>query len=203
MPLPPPPAERTRVHQRRVTLDGYQRVEGLWDIEAAMLDIKDHDYPLSAGVLKAGEAVHAMRDRVTIDRKMNVLDAAFSTDSVPYIGSCDRIPPDYARIVGLNLLHGFLRAVKEMFAGTRGCTHLSELLLFLPTAALQTLASEVLDNEHGAQQPYPLDRCHALATHAEPVRRYYPRWFRPRVAEKDSSATAFPGSSLKPSKEGA
>ena len=93
MPLPPPPAERTRVHQRRVTLDGYQRVEGLWDIEAAMLDIKDHDYPLSAGVLKAGEPVHAMRDRVTIERKMKVLDAALCTEAAPYMDTGDLILP--------------------------------------------------------------------------------------------------------------
>lgn len=179
MPLPPPRAERTRMHQRRVEVDGFKRADGLWDIEASLVDTKDHDYPLSVGLLKAGEPVHAMRVRITIDNQLNVLDAAFSTDAAPYMGACDRVPPDYARIVGLNLMHGFLKAVKEMFGGTRGCAHLSELLMFLPTAALQTLAGDVLDNDNSAHKPYQLDRCHALATHTDTVQRYYPRWYRP------------------------
>ena len=81
--------------------------------------------------------------------------------------------------VGLNLFQGFLKAVKEMFGTTRGCAHLSELLMFLPTAALQTFASEVLDNDDSAHKPYQLDRCHALVSHSEAVQRYYPRWYRP------------------------
>ena len=49
MPLPPSSAERSRLHLRRVTLEGYKRVDGLWDIEAHMVDSKDQDYPLSSG----------------------------------------------------------------------------------------------------------------------------------------------------------
>jgi hypothetical protein len=181
MPLSPPGAQRTRTHRRSVKLDGFKRVDGLWDIEARLIDTKDHDYLLSSGLLKAGEAVHDMQVRVTIDSKMNILDAAACTNAAPYMGSCDSIPPDYARIVGLNLFHGFRKAVKEMFGGTRGCAHVSELLMFLPTAALQTLASEVLDNQDSLHKPYQIDRCHALAAHSETVQRYYPRWYRKQV----------------------
>lgn len=178
MPLPPPSAQRVRLHQRSVKLDGYKRVDGLWDIEARLLDTKDQDYPLSSGLRKPGEAVHDMSVRVTIDGKMNILEAYTCTDAAPYMGYCDTNPPDYSKIVGLNLFQGFLKAVKDMFGGTRGCAHVSELLMFLPTAALQTFASEVLDNDDSAHQPYQLDRCHALVSHSETVRRYYPRWYR-------------------------
>ncbi len=177
MPLPAPCAERVRIHQRRVTIDGYKRGDGLWEVEAALVDTKDQDYPLHTGLLKAGDAVHAMRVRVTFDTAMTIVDAAACTDAAPYPGSCEGIAPDYSRIVGLNLMHGFLRAVKAMFGGTHGCTHISELLMLLPTAALQTLAGEVLDKDDG-HKPYQLDRCHALDTHSETVRRYYPRWYR-------------------------
>jgi len=178
MPLPPPSAERTRMHQRSVKLEGFKRVDGLWDIEARLVDTKDQDYPLASGLRKPGEAVHDMRVRVTIDGKMNILAAVTSMDAVPYKGSCDQNPPDYSRIVGLNLFQGFLKAVKEMFGGSRGCSHVSELLMFLPTAALQTFASEVRDNDDSKHKPYQLDRCHALVSHSETVRRYYPRWYR-------------------------
>lgn len=178
MPLPPPSAARTRMHQRRVNFDGFKRVDGLWDIEARLVDTKDQDYPLSSGLLKPGEAVHDMSVRVTINRKMTILEAASCSDATPYMGYCNTVPPDYSKVVGLNLFKGFLKAVKEMFGGTRGCAHLSELLMFLPTAALQTIASEVPDNADSEHKPYQLDRCHALVSHSETVQRYYPRWYR-------------------------
>ena len=178
MPLPPSRAERTRLHQRRVNLDGFKRSDGLWEIEARVLDTKDQDYPLSSGVRKPGEAVHDMSVRVTIDGKMNILDAVVCVDAAPYMGYCDALLPDYSRIVGLNLFQGFLKAVKELYGNTRGCAHVSELLMFLPTAALQTFASEVLDNDDSGHKPYQLDRCHALVSTSETVRRFYPRWYR-------------------------
>lgn len=178
MPLPPPSAVRTRMHQRSVKLDGFKRADGLWDIEARLLDSKDQDYPLSSGLRKPGEAVHDISVRVTVDGKMNIIEAVTSVDATPYMGYCDTNLPDYSRIVGLNLFKGFLKAVKDMFGATRGCAHLSELLMFLPTAALQTFASEVVDNADSEHKPYQLDRCHALSSHSETVRRYYPRWYR-------------------------
>jgi hypothetical protein len=178
MPLPPPTSERTRKHARSVQLCGFKRVDGYWDIEAHLTDVKDHDYALSSGVRKQGEAVHDMWVRVTIDRHMAIIDALACTDAMPYAGACDRIAPDYSKLIGLNLFHGFRKAVKELFGSTRGCSHLSEMLMFLPTAALQTFASDVLDNEDSAHKPYQLDKCHALDSHSDTVQRYYPRWYR-------------------------
>lgn len=179
MPLPQSPAERTRMHQRRVTLDGFKRADGLWDIEARMVDTKDQDYALSSGMLKAGDALHDMSVRVTIDAQMNIVDAVVCTDSAPYLGYCETSVPVYAKVVGLNLFSGFRKAIKEKFGGTKGCSHVSELLMFLPTAALQTFASDVLDNDDNAKhKPYQLDRCHALISDSEAVQRYYPRWYR-------------------------
>jgi hypothetical protein len=43
---------------------------------------------------------------------------------------------------------------------------------------LQTFASEVIDNHDSEHKPYHVDRCHALVSHSETVRRYYPRWYR-------------------------
>lgn len=188
MPLPPPTAERARLHLRSVKLEGFKRADGLWDIEARIVDTKDQDYPLSSGLRRPGEAVHDMSVRVTIDAKMNILEAAACTDAAPYMGYCDTVPPDYSGIVGLNLFHGFRKAVKDLFGGTRGCSHVSELLMQLPTAALQTFASEVLDNDDSQHKPYQLERCHALVAHSEAVRRFYPRWYRsdslgPELAE--------------------
>jgi Protein of unknown function (DUF2889) len=178
MPLPPPAAPRRRLHLRAIALEGWKREDGLWDIEARLTDTKDQDYLIASGLRRRGDPVHDLRVRITIDRSMNVLAAEAASDSVPYPGGCDTIAPDYRRIVGLNLMRGFRRTVGEMFDGVLGCSHLTELLLSLPTAAIQTFASEVRETDDRAGKPFQLDRCHALETTSDTVRRYYPRWHR-------------------------
>jgi len=180
------------LHLRSVALEGFKRSDGLWDIEARIVDTKDQDYPLSSGLRRPGEAVHDMSVRVTIDAKMNILEAAVCTDAAPYMGHCDSVPPDYSRVVGLNLFHGFRKAVKDLYGGTRGCAHVSELLMQLPTVALQTFASEVLDNDDSKHKPYQLERCHALVAHSEAVRRFYPRWYRSENHGQEEDANKLP-----------
>ena len=60
----------------------------------------------------------------------------------------------------------------------RGCTHITELLGYLPTAAVQTFAGLRAREDQGPGKPFQLDRCHALETTGEAVRRYYPKWYR-------------------------
>ncbi|ATE62398.1 DUF2889 domain-containing protein [Thauera sinica] len=178
MPLPPPHPSRRRVHTRRIEVEGYLRDDGLYDLEASLSDVKDQDFPISSGLRRAGDPVHLMRVRLTLDGEFNIVDAVACSDRVPYPGHCDTIGPAYRALIGLNLVRGFRRTVGEMFADVRGCTHLSELLLALPTAAIQTFASFRRDDEDTVGKPFQLDRCHALETSSEAVRRYYPKWYR-------------------------
>ena len=126
---------------------------------------------------KAGDPIHDISVRVTIDDAMNVVDVVACADYTPFMGVCEKILPDYKKIIGLNLFKGFLKSVKALFGDTRGCAHLSELLMAVPTAAFQTFAGE---HKHGEKEkkPFHLDRCHALSTDSDVVRRYYPRWYR-------------------------
>ena len=61
--------------------------------------------------------------------------------------------------------------------GVRGCTHVTELLGSLPTAAVQTFAGLRREDE-GTHKPFQLDHCHALESTTDTVRRYYPKWYR-------------------------
>lgn len=179
MPLPAPAVPRRRIHTRRITLEGFLRDDGLYDLDASLTDTKDDDYPLASGLRPAGEPVHLLRIRVSFDAAFDIVDVAACSDAVPYPGQCDTIGPVYRKLIGLSLVRGFRRTVGEMFADVRGCTHLSELLLSLPTAAIQTAATFRRENEDGAEKPFQLDRCHALESSAEAVRLYYPKWYRP------------------------
>lgn len=178
MPLPASSTPRRRVHGRRIEVEGFLREDGLLELEASLTDVKDVDYPIASGLRPAGVPVHLMRVRVTLDREFNIVDAVACSDGVPYPGLCDTIGPAYRRLIGLNLVRGFRRTVGEMFADVRGCTHITEMLLSLPTAAIQTAATFRRDNEDTAEKPFQLDRCHALESSAEAVRVYYPKWYR-------------------------
>src|SRR5215207_725063 len=107
MPLPVSSVERELRHTRRVRYEGYKRADGLWDIEAHLTDIKNHDFQLKTGVRRAGQPVHSMWLRLTIDADFNVVDACASTDAVPYPGGCENIAPAYRRLIGLNLAQQF------------------------------------------------------------------------------------------------
>ena len=177
MPLPPATAPRTRKHRRSVVFTGFRRDDGLWDIEGHLTDVKDQDIEICGDIRRSGEPIHDFSVRVTIDRKMNVVDFAASAEHVPYTGICERIIPDYRQVIGLNLFKGFLKSVKTLFGDTRGCAHISELLMGIPTAAFQTFAGDVKPSKYDKKPPH-LEHCHALAADSEIVRRYYPRWYR-------------------------
>ena len=168
---------RERLHGRTVAYDGYRRNDGLFDIEAHILDVKDHDSELLTGVRRAGVPIHDMWVRVTIDRDFVIRAIEAVTDSMPYPGACNRIGPAYEKLVGANLVDGFRKHLHDVMGSVRGCTHITEMLSYLPTAAVQTFAGLQREDD-GDQKPFQLDRCHALETTTETVRRYYPKWYR-------------------------
>src|SRR5207237_10720635 len=88
---------------RRVRYEVSKRADGLWDIEAHLLDTKNHDYHLKTGVRRAGQPIHDMWIRITIDPSFTVLGAEASMDAVPYPGGFDDVTPAYRTLVGLEL----------------------------------------------------------------------------------------------------
>ena len=182
MPLPVPEVERELTHTRRVRYEGYKRADGRWDIEAHLSDVKNHDFRLKTGVRRAGQPIHDMWLRLTIDRQLNVVDAAASFDAVPYGGGCETIAPAYRKLIGLCLARDFRRQVSQLFGKTKGCTHLTEMLAGMPTAAIQTFAGEMKEERADGSRPFQLDQCHALEASSETVRKWYPKWYRKEKA---------------------
>jgi hypothetical protein len=186
MPLLPSLTPRQRLHVRGITYEGWQREDGMFDIDAHLVDAKDHDFELLTGVRPAREAVHDMWVRVTIDSQYVVHAIDVRTDAMPYPDACDRIEPAYAKLIGANLVDGFRKRLHETMGGIHGCTHVTELLGSLPTAAVQTFAGLQREGD-GDGKPFQLDRCHALDTTTDTVRRYYPKWYRGSGARHDFS----------------
>ena len=182
MPLPPAP-ERDLMHTRVVECKGYRRADGLWDIEGHMTDRKSYDFAnVSRGVIKAGEPVHEMWLRLTLDDDMQVKAVAACTDNSPFPATCPHIADAYQKLVGLSIGPGWSRAVKERLGGIDGCTHLSELLGPLATTAFQTIFPlrgrrdpMVLPPPASADKPFVLlNTCHAFRADSPVVQQIAP-----------------------------
>lgn len=184
MPLPPPQVVRELIHTRNIRVQAYARTDGLWDLDAHLTDIKTYDFPLNTGRLhKAGDPVHDILLRITIDEDYNIVGAHAAYDAAPYQGHCSAITTAYQDLVGLNLLKQFRQRVKERFGRAAGCTHLTELSQVLPTAAIQAMVAkrrkqQSAESKANPKQPFQLDGCHALRLDGPVAKEHYPLWYR-------------------------
>jgi hypothetical protein len=197
MALPPAAPERQLKHRRQIDVQIYSRGNGLWEVDAHITDQKTRETRLADRVRPPGEPIHDMLLRLVVDQRFHIHEAGAETRHMPYAGACDQHGDAYGRLVGLNLMKGFRAAVRERLGGTLGCTHITELTQVLPTAVVQAFAGDVIDTAGTAdQQPFQIDRCHALRSDGETVRTYYPRWYRPVLADTAPAATAPPSASF-------
>lgn len=179
MALSPPSVARQPLHRRAVQIEAFGREDGLFDLEARLTDTKPFAIDLLSGRRDAGDPVHDMFLRVTIDAQFTIVGVEADPARVPNTGVCEAVAPKYERLVGLNLLRGFRKQVQARLGRIEGCTHLSELTSVLPTAALQSIAHLVrpVDDPHASEPPFFIGQCHAYDRSGEVVRRHYPQWF--------------------------
>ena len=183
-----PAAPRRHLHTRTITCEGYEREDGLFDIEARIVDTKTYavDEPYR-GHREAGMHVHDMQLRLTLDREMVVRDIEVATNDAPY-DSCFTVAQAYKGLIGARVGGGWRRAVNEAVGGTKGCTHLRELLMPAATVAFQTIGgwpragqaatASRPDTDPARKKPYFIDGCKAWASDGPVVERLFPLHFR-------------------------
>ena len=92
------PAERNLLHLRDIQLRGYQRKDGLFDIEAHLVDTKSYGFNNEGrGWIEPGEALHGMWIRMTINEDFEVLACEAASDFTPY-DVCPAAAPNFARL---------------------------------------------------------------------------------------------------------
>lgn len=180
MPLPDP-AAREELHVRRIDCRCFKRADGLFDVEAHLVDTRSFDLPhrSGAGKVAAFEPIHDMWIRLTIDVEMEVKAVAASTDASPY-AYCGGATEPMQGLVGLRIGAGWARRTRELLGNTRGCTHLMELLGPLATTAYQGLVAERWKRPErlGSDgRPAQLDSCYAYASHRPAVKRLWPQYY--------------------------
>ncbi|MDB5945046.1 MAG: hypothetical protein JWQ33_72 [Ramlibacter sp.] len=188
----PAPSARTPLHTRKISFEGFQRDDGLWDIDAELRDSKS--YPIhmhERGDLAPGEAIHHMRVRVTVDDSLTIVAIQTALDSAPF-SECQAAADPMAKLVGATLGAGWRKAIDGAIGGVAGCTHLRELLFNVATAAFQTIPAVLAQRREAggaprqpdAQPPFYLDKCMSWDAGGPVVQRLMPMFYRPRAPTK-------------------
>ena len=102
------PAPRRHVHTRAIHYRGYEREDGLWDIEAHMTDTKTYQFRNDwRGEVMIGEPLHEMLLRVTIDDSFTIKDIEAATEHSPF-EMCPSITPNYEKVIGIQMGRGVI-----------------------------------------------------------------------------------------------
>lgn len=186
------PAARKPLHTRKIEMTGYIRDDGLWDIEGRLVDTKAYDYETTwLGEVKAGTPVHEMWVRLTVDDDMRIRASEASFEHHPF-PTCPGSTPNFAGLDGIRIGPGWMREVRRRVGGTKGCTHIIEMLAQVGTTAYQTFVAKrrVKGEDHEDKmrdqtgRPFMIDSCHAMASDGPVVQRSWPKWYK---APKDDA----------------
>jgi hypothetical protein len=182
MPLPEP-APRRHMHTRSVSYQGFQRADGLWDIEAEITDVKPFSFAGHDGQdFPAGRPIHGMAIRLTLDEQLVIHAIATTVDHAPH-AECQQGKAPVQQLVGARIGPGWRQAIEQALGGVRGCTHLRELLFNMGTAAYQSLYGVFERNRRSEQAatgqmrpPAHLNGCIAWDTRGPVTARQYPQF---------------------------
>lgn len=190
----PPASPRKLSHTRSVVFRGYDREDGLWDIEAELTDVKPYTFQVpNEPAFPANEPIHGLAIRLTIDDAMLIHAVVVEMDHIPH-PECRQVPPNLQALVGCRMGRGWRKVIDEKVGGTAGCTHLREMLFNMATAAFQTLPSGQWHRreQRGEAQPtvteapFHLGQCMTWAFDSPTVARAYPMFYKPKTTHSTS-----------------
>ena len=175
-------ATRQLAHTRVVTCHGYQRDDGLWDIEGRIVDTKPYRFKNRdrGGWIETDEPLHDMSIRLTINLELEVIDVDAAIDGSPYT-YCKSVVNVARNLIGLRIAPGWMKKSKIAMGKNKGCTHLTELLGPVATTAIQTIASEKYRRSEGKPDTKSnafLDSCYTHAADSPVVKLHWPEQYK-------------------------
>jgi hypothetical protein len=180
MPLPTPNIERKLIHRRTVICRGYERADGALDVDSSITDIKLRGTPLADNPVGPGDPVHGMSLRLTVDDTLTLRDVIAVTDHSPFV-ICGAITPSFRQLIGVKLVRGFTKTVRDLVGGTKGCVHIVDLIGHAATVTYQTMGRkrrlEATKTPGVTVRPSLLGTCHAWATNSPVVKREFPEFY--------------------------
>ncbi len=159
-------------------MEAFVRDDGLYDIEARLIDRKPFPFVRMSSPVPtpAGEPLHDISIRMTVDKDYVVKDLLASSDTTPW-PLCKQATDTLSVLVGERVARGWSSKVKERLRGAASCTHLMEMLIPMATAAFQGIRGLHPEQARSVNQdgiPSKIDTCFAYAREREVVRMLWP-----------------------------
>ena len=169
---------RDELHTRQITIQGWKRSDGLYEIEARLVDTKPFDFQPVSGdrVVGAREPIHDMGVRIVYDDSMTVHDVIAVGNALPY-GDCVKGPATLKSLIGLSMTKGWTAETRKRLAGAASCVHLAGLMTPMAAAAFQSMVVLRIEQRKGVGHTPNVDSCIAYSRHGELMRTRYPTYY--------------------------
>src|SRR5688572_32480302 len=184
MPGLPAPTARRPIHTRRISFQGFLREDGLWDFDCELSDTKAYAIEMSErGTLPAGEPVHLLRVRLTVDDGFTIRDVQTAADAAPFAECQAAADSPMRKLIGLTMGPGWRKKIEGAIGGVAGCTHLRELVFNAATAAFQMIphhreterGSHAPPHAPGGKPPFYMGQCMTWSFSGPVVQRIAPQ----------------------------
>lgn len=192
MPTPssnPQQQSRRLAHRRAVECDGYLREDGLWEVEARLVDTKPFvQRDRFRGDLPPGTPVHDIRLRLAVDDSLIVREAETNMVATPY-PTCVDVEGILQRLVGEQIGKGWRETVRRKIGRLETCTHLAELLGPAVTTLFQAMSygkqpegGDSMDtHRETTERPFFINGCYSWRTDGPIVAKLFPQFATPKT----------------------
>jgi hypothetical protein len=182
---------RRLMHRRSVECLGYLRDDGLWEVEARLVDTKPfarHDR--GHGLRPARDPVHDIRLRLAVDDTFLIHETGTTMEVTPY-PSCVDVEGILQRLVGERIGKGWREVVRRKIGRLETCTHLAELLGPAVTTLFQTMShgkdpegrDSIDDQRHATEPPFFVGGCYSWRTDGPVVAEFFPQFAKKAATE--------------------
>ena len=178
------PKTRDHLHRRQITIDAFRREDGLTDVEATLVDTKPIDFYVGSEHpnVRAGEAIHGISVRLSVDARSVIHECEVSMDSTPY-SYCGEVSARFD-LTGIKMTGGFMKAVGERIGPADNCWHVRQMLQQMATVFVQSTYPALrveIDKLPPAQRAAPalVNSCAGWQSHRSHIREDFPAAYRP------------------------
>ncbi len=174
---------KEKIHTRKIVADGFRRSDGLYELEASISDCKHYEFNSDyLGKVKPGQFFHNMKIHIVLDTSLTIIDINAQTLASPF-AICPNITSNYQKLKGIKIGPGWSRQVRKIVGLTSGCTHITELLLYIGTVAIQTIYSDTqrekstpVDEKNSFGKGL-INSCHSWAENSPVTKKYFPEHY--------------------------
>jgi len=130
-----------KVHTRSIRIETFSVDKDRVIVEGTLEDTRPQPiYTIAKQRRDAGKVHHMVVRLLLGGMPTEILDAEAEMPTVPVEG-CTQAVDSVKGLIGMPIVYGFTKAVKDRLTSTEGCNHLTSLMLIMGSVAVQGMAA--------------------------------------------------------------